>query len=168
VHEAGHALAACLSRSKGEDLAFISIVPRSDGSLGFIAKLPSERAFLTRAEYLEKLEVFLAGRAAEQIVFGTDHVSSGAGGSSRSSDLAVATRTAIEVVTQYGLGPDGGLLWSEAPDDDDRAEAEQLLSEAYERIWRKLDENGESLKAIMKALMDRQELTGEEVRGLVG
>lgn len=60
------------------------------------------------------------------------------------------------------------LLWSQTPDEDDRAEAEQLLAEAYERARRKLDENSASLKAIMKALMDRQELTGNEVRGLVG
>lgn len=167
VHEAGHALAACLASSRGADLAFISIVPRSDGTLGFVARFQSDRAFLTRAEYLEHLEIILAGRAAEMLTFGQDGVSGGAGGSSESSDLAVATRMALELVTRHGLGPEGSLLWTADPDDDDRLEADRLLTEAYERVWRKLDDRCDCLAAIMKALMDRQELTGEEVRELV-
>jgi cell division protease FtsH len=168
VHEAGHALAACLASSKGAEISFVSVVPRSDGTLGFVASLPSERAFYTRAEYLEKLEIFLAGRAAEEIVFGTDGVSSGAGGSSRGSDLAVATRAAVELVTRYGLGPEGGLLWAENPDESQLEEADRLLREAYERVRQKLEERGDGLQAITKALVDRQEMTGEEVRRLVG
>ena len=168
VHEAGHALAACLASSKGTDLAFISIVPRSDGTLGFVASFPSERVFLTRQEYLERLEVILAGRAAEMLTFGEDGVSGGAGGSSHTNDLAVATRAALDLVARHGLGPEGSLLWTADPDEDDLREADRLLTEAYERIRAKLEENEKGLAAITDALMERQEMTGEELRELVG
>lgn len=167
VHEAGHALASCLGSSRGEEISFVSIVPRSDGTLGFVASLPSEKAFFTRQEYLEQLEVFLAGRAAEELVFGSEQVTSGAGGSHRSSDLAVATRAATRIVAQYGLGPEGGLLWTDEPDAEQLEEADRLLREAYERVKEKLAERRADLDAIADELKDRQEMTGEEVRRAV-
>lgn len=164
VHEAGHALASCLSSSKGEEISFVSIVPRADGTLGFVARMPSERMLTTREEYLEQLEVILGGRAAEELVFGKDGVTGGAGGSSRSSDLAAATAWALRMITQYGLGSDGDLGWTDSPGPGDRKQAEELLRDAYVTVLTKLKENRERLDELAATLEERQELRGDEVR----
>jgi AAA+ superfamily predicted ATPase len=115
VHEAGHALARLIGSTHGEDITFVTIIPRMDGSLGFVASVPSNGHVLTRRTILEQLETLLAGRAAEEVVFGAGDVDTGAGGPSKRSDLAVATRTAALLVCQSGLGDDGALHWTEQP-----------------------------------------------------
>lgn len=168
VHEAGHALASCLTRTGGDEIAYVSIVPRADGSLGFVARAPSERRLLTAAEYREQMEIMLGGRAAEEIVFGPDGVTGGAGGGSESSDLARASSLALHMIAQAGLGPDGGLFWSPSPHVQDVQEAERLLGETYASVKGKLAQRRDVLEKLAALLMERQELVGEEVRGLVG
>ena len=90
----GHALARLTSSSKGDDLQFMTIMPRLDGFLGFVASVARDGNVQTRRTMIEELEVALAGRAAEEVVFGADDVGAGAGGPSSTSDLAVATGTA--------------------------------------------------------------------------
>jgi AAA+ superfamily predicted ATPase len=164
VHEAGHALASYLTSSRGEQLGFVSIVPRANGTLGFVASLPLNRVLLTRAEYLEQLEVILAGRAAEEIVFGEEHVSAGSGGQGRRSDLAVATKAALELVMYHGLGPEHSLLWSDSPSAAQLEQAEEILRESYKavrtRLWRHVD----TLHRLADELVQHQELRGDEIR----
>ena len=114
--------------TKGEDIGFVSIVPRDDGTLGFVAPLLDERVHLTRRDYEDKLDVFVAGRAAEELVYGKDGVSSGA-----SSDLRSATALVTQMVTQLGLGDGGNLMWSESMSASDTALAEATLRRSYER-----------------------------------
>ncbi len=78
VHESGHALAMLLSATKGAAIGFVTVVPRADGTLGFVARMPDERQSLTRRDYIEEIEVCLAGRAAEEIKYGREAVSGGA------------------------------------------------------------------------------------------
>ena len=92
-HEAGHAFALFLSASKGSDIGFVTIVPRDNGTLGFVQPLPDERVHLTRQDYEDQLDVFVAGRAAEELTYGSDQVTSGA-----ERDLQFAT----ELVTRMG------------------------------------------------------------------
>jgi AAA+ superfamily predicted ATPase len=167
VHEAGHALARCLSLTKGQDITFVSILPRPDGRLGFVAFAPPGGSLMTRREYLEKLEVTLAGRAAEEIEFGEEGVTGGAGGET-SSDLAVATRIALALVMQYGLGMEKTLLWSETATPAQTAHAERVLANAYASVVGKLRANQPRLRALAEALRQRQELTGAELRAVVG
>lgn len=162
VHEAGHALASFLSGTQGEDLTFLSIIPRSNGTLGFVATMPSERVLFTRREYLERLEVMLAGRAAEEIVFGEDGVTGGA-----RQDLETATQAALLMTTQYGLGPDRRLSWSDTPSPHQYDAAERILTEVYAAVMGKLRTNRDTLEALSEMLQDQQEITGEEARALL-
>src|SRR5439155_13557709 len=70
VHEAGHTVSRLLSSTRGDDITFVSIIPRLDGSLGFLASVPLDGTVLTRRTMLERLETLLAGRAAEEVVYG--------------------------------------------------------------------------------------------------
>ena len=162
THEAGHALAAFLSASHGADIGFATVVPRDDGTLGFVATLPDERQYLTRADYDERLDVFLAGRAAEELKYGREGVSSGA-----SSDLQSATALATLMVTQTGLAGGGRLLWSDTVTPADLEHAEQALSASYERALEKLRTHAERLWSLAGELVERQELPGDEVRAIL-
>jgi ATP-dependent Zn protease len=133
THEAGHALALYLSASAGTDIGYVTVVPRDDGTLGFVLPLPDERVHLTRRDYDEKLETFLAGRAAEELVFGADQVSSGA-----CSDLQSATALATRMVTQLGLGEGRRFMWSETLSPGDLDLVEKALVQAYARMLKTL------------------------------
>jgi ATP-dependent Zn protease len=167
VHEAGHAVARLTSSTGGDDLAFVTIVPRMDGSLGFVAKVPSDANILSRRALLEELETVLGGRAAEEILFGEDDVSTGAGGPSRTSDLAVATRMAEQIVCRSGLGDNGALMWTEAPTPAQQKEMAELLREAYDRVVARLEEHRALLAEVVDVLVEKQELGGLELRQLV-
>jgi AAA+ superfamily predicted ATPase len=166
VHEAGHAVARLTSSTRGDDITFVTIIPRMHGSLGFVARVPPNALVLTRRTLLEEIETGLAGRAAEELVFGAEDVGAGAGGPSRDSDLAVATRTAALVVCQAGLGDDGALRWTERPTPAQEKQIDALLAKAYSSIIARLEAQRALLDRIVDALVETQELSGTEVRQL--
>lgn len=167
LHEAGHALARYLGSRGGQDISYVSIVPRADGTLGFVAAVPSPNVLMTRAQYREQLQVFLAGRAAEELEYGPDGVSAGAGGESQQSDLAVASRVATGLVCQQGMAESGQMLWSNQPTGLQRDEAERLLRDAYAEVRGRLDSHRAQLQKLTDALVTRQELSGDEVRQIL-
>jgi AAA+ superfamily predicted ATPase len=168
VHEAGHTVARLTSSTRGEDLTFVTIVPRLDGSLGFVASAPDERNVATRRTMLEELETVLAGRAAEEVVYGADEIGAGAGGPSRTSDLAVATRMAELIVCRTGLGGNASLRWTEQPTATQEKHIDALLANAYTSIVARLLEERALLDRVAALLVEKQELSGAEVRKLVG
>jgi cell division protease FtsH len=107
-HEAGHALIA-ESRPNADKVARISIIPRGVGALGYTRQVPADDRFLmTRAELLDRLDVLLGGRTAEELVFGD--VSTGA-----QNDLQHATDLARDMVTRFGMAEAVGLATYEEP-----------------------------------------------------
>ena len=166
VHEAGHALLRMMSEKEREMLAYISIVPRNNGKLGFVASLPSSSVSYTRKQYIETLQVLLAGRAAEEVLFGKENLSSGAGGG-EGSDLAKATRLANTLVTQYGFGQHSGLYFSETPADAQVQEAAELLNNAYHAALDKLYANKAVLQQITDILLEKQEIAGNKLYEII-
>ena len=106
-HEAGHALVA-QSRVHCDPVKKVSIIPRGIAALGYTQQVPTEdRYVLRKSELLDRLDVLLGGRVAEEIAFGD--VSTGA-----QNDLERATALARHMVMQYGMSEKLGL----APLDD--------------------------------------------------
>jgi ATP-dependent Zn protease len=167
VHEAGHTVARLVSSTQGEDVTFVTIVPRLDGSLGFVATAPREGHTYTRRTLLERLETVLAGRAAEELVYGADDIGAGAGGPSESSDLAVATRLAELIVCQSGLGDDDALHWTSEPTPAQVKQIGAMLTKSYGSILDRLEANRDLLDRIVEVLEGKQELSGTELRGLL-
>ena len=165
VHEAGHALSALGSTDGAPELTFVSIIPRMDGSLGFTASMPPERGVMTRTEVLERLRTILAGRAAEQVIYGKDDISLNSGGGP-TSDLAVATRVATNVVCSSGFGDDGNLHWTSAPTPAQSKQIDALLHRAYRDAVTFLRGRREMLERLASALVEKQELDGATVRSL--
>ena len=107
-HESGHALVA-ESRASADKVAKISIIPRGVAALGYTQQQPTEDRYLMRkAELLDRLDVLLGGRVAEELVFGD--ISTGA-----QNDLQRATDMARHMVTHYGMSEAIGLATHEAP-----------------------------------------------------
>jgi cell division protease FtsH len=107
-HEAGHALVA-ESRAHADRVAKISIIPRGVVALGYTQQQPTEdRYLMTRAELLDRLDVLLGGRTAEEIVLGD--ISTGA-----QDDLQRATDLVRHMITRYGMSDVLGLATFEAP-----------------------------------------------------
>jgi cell division protease FtsH len=97
-HEVGHSLVRTLLKS-ADPLDKVTIIPRSGGTGGFSSSLPSEEMGLeSRAEILAMITVALGGRAAEEIVFGQDEITTGASG-----DLEKVSKLARLMVTQLGM-----------------------------------------------------------------
>ena len=102
-HEVGHALVSALQKD-AEPVQKITIVPRTMGALGYVLNVPEEEKYLNSKKELEaQIIVFLAGRAAEEIVFHS--VTTGA-----ANDIEKATSIARAMVTQYGMSDKFGLM----------------------------------------------------------
>ena len=172
-HEVGHALVSAIQKD-AEPVQKITIVPRTMGALGYVMQVPEEEKYLnTKAELHAMLVTFLAGRAAEELVF--DTVTTGA-----ANDIEKATKLARAMVTQYGMSERFGLMGLESQESlylntgrtvmncgDDTAtavdqEVMQVLKSCYEEAKRILRENREALDQIAAFLIERETITGKE------
>ena len=171
-HEVGHALVSALQKDS-EPVQKITIVPRTMGALGYVMNVPEEEKFLnTEKELRAMLVEFVAGRAAEEIVF--DTVTTGA-----SNDIEKATSVARAMITQYGMSEKFGLIGLERRENQylsnnavmncsDRTAADvdqevmKLLKESYAEAKRILSEHRKALDEIAAFLIKRETITGKE------
>ncbi len=169
-HEAGHAVVA-ESRDSADRVSKVSIIPRGIAALGYTQQQPTEdRYLMRRSELLERIDVLLGGRMAEELVFGD--VSTGA-----QNDLQRATDMARHMVTHYGMSERLGLAtFEEAPvspfleggparashaysersaqaiDDEVR----RLLEEARKRVVETLTVRRDALDALARELLEKE------------
>jgi cell division protease FtsH len=167
-HEAGHAV---MSHLTGDLLPVhkVTIVSRGQ-ALGYTLNLPSEERYLhTAEEFADLLKVYLAGRAAEQIVFG--RVTNGA-----ANDLEKATDVARAMVFEYGMSgatasrtmrADNYALSEETKRLRDQEQA-RLTDEAYAEAIRLLQKHRLVLDRIAVALLEKETLDKVELAELVG
>ncbi|MGI6007952.1 MAG: ATP-dependent zinc metalloprotease FtsH [Ruminococcus sp.] len=171
-HEVGHALLSALQKD-AEPVQKITIVPRTMGALGYVMQVPEEEKYLNTKSELEAMLVgLLAGRAAEEIVFG--NVTTGA-----ANDIEKATQVARAMITQYGMSEKFGLMGLASAENqyldgrtvlncgDDTAteidhEVMKLLHDSYEKAKKALTENREALDKIAEFLIERETITGKE------
>ena len=176
-HEVGHALVSALQKHS-EPVQKITIVPRTMGALGYVMNVPEEEKYLnTEAEIRAMLVEFVAGRAAEEIVFNT--VTTGA-----ANDIEKATRVARAMVTQYGMSEKFGLAQLESPAsqylDDGRIvmncsdataaevdhEVIRILKDSYEQAKKLLTEHREAMNRIAEFLIEKETITGKQFMDL--
>ncbi len=171
-HEVGHALVSALQKD-AEPVQKITIVPRTMGALGYVMQVPEEEKYLNTKSELEAMLVgLLAGRAAEEIVFG--NVTTGA-----SNDIEKATQVARAMITQYGMSEKFGLMGLATVEDQyltGRAtlncgdatateidhEVMIMLKDSYEQAKVILNEHRKALDHIAGFLIERETITGKE------
>lgn len=160
-HEAGHAILQ-LMRSRGAGLGYATIVPRENGTLGFVLPSVDEtRNSVTHGDIIETIRVALAGRAAEEILGGKENVTTGC-----SNDLYQATQHLQYLLTRAGFN---GLLsldrtLANAPELRDQAEA--ILQKEYAYVLEVLEKHRALLDRIALLLIERQEVSGDELMAL--
>jgi cell division protease FtsH len=176
-HEAGHAVVAI--KTPGSDpIHKVTIVPRGR-ALGLTASLPEvDRHNYTKEWLIGSLAMFFGGRAAEELIFGPEKVTTGAG-----NDIERATSLARRMVTQFGMSDRVGAMsvgdreqeiflgrefghrrevserTAEMVDD----EVKRMIDEAYEKARVILSENRELLDRMAMALLDRETIDREDV-----
>ena len=172
-HEVGHALATAVQKHT-QPVHKITIVPRTMGSLGYTMQMPEEeeKYLMSKDEILDQITVFLAGRAAEELVFNTK--TTGA-----ANDIERATALARNMITQYGMSDKFGMAGLESIQNkylDGRSvshcseetktavdnEIVRVLKECYDKATGILKENRDALDEIARFLIDEETITGEQ------
>jgi cell division protease FtsH len=169
THEAGHAVAAYLS-AKARKLEVLSIIKRRQ-ALGLLAHSDTEERFTkTQSELESTLKITLGGMAAELIFFGES-------GTGPSSDLLAATTLAAQMVGSFGMGE--SLISYDAVDngphsapnvvakvltnEDTKKEVDEMLRKQRDQVRYLLETNRDLVEALRDALLDREELLGDEI-----
>lgn len=171
-HEVGHALVSALQKH-AEPVQKITIVPRTMGALGYVMHVPEEEKYLNTKDELDAMVVgLLAGRAAEEIVFG--NVTTGA-----SNDIERATAIVRAMITQYGMSEKFGLMGLASQENEyldgksylncgDATATEidhevlDIMKVAYEQAKAMLMENRDVLDKIADYLIQKETITGKE------
>ncbi len=171
-HEVGHALVSALQKNT-EPVQKITIVPRTMGALGYTLQTPEEEKYLeTKDELLAKITTFMAGRAAEVLVF--ESATSGA-----ANDIEQATKIARAMVTMYGMSDKFGMMCLATVENqylDGRAglicgedtagqidkEVLAIINDRYNKAMEMLKENRDVLDHISEYLYEKETITGKE------
>jgi len=179
-HESGHALVGHMTPG-GDPVQKISIIPRTTGALGYTLQMPlDDRYVISRDELLDRVRVLLAGRAAEDVVFGV--ISTGA-----SDDLEKAGQIVREMLGVYGMsekapnlslvGQRGAVYlgggFDRAPHSEGLAatldtEALAILEQCYEQAKAAIVGEREQLEALAKRLLEDEELDRATLLSLLG
>ena len=177
-HEAGHAFVSIMYADITDPIHKATIIPRGR-ALGMVQHLPiDDKVSMTIAEVRANLAIALAGRAAEEIFFGADKITTGA-----ESDIAMATRLARYSITTAGLSPKLGLAAinqvnsfgtrsalenaSEKTAELVDAEVRAWLDSAHADATKLLAKNKETVRKLAEELLARETLTGDEIKEIV-
>ena len=176
-HEVGHALISALEKQE-TPVTKITIVPHTEGALGYTLYLPEEEKFLsTKDELLSQIRSLVGGRAAEDVVFRTQ--TTGA-----ANDLQRATGLARKMISMFGMNEELGLMTSAVVEhqyldgrsymdcSDETAaqvdrEVKKLLAACYASAKETLQNNRRLLDDIAALLLEKETITGEEMMAII-
>ena len=177
-HEVGHALVAHYQKNNAMPVSKIAIVPHTQGALGYTLHLPEEEKFLmTEDDLLAEIRTLLAGRSAEEVVFGSK--SSGA-----ANDIERATDIARKMVTMFGMSDKYGMMGLATVQNQyldgqmgltcaqDTAagidnEVRSIIDRCHADAIRTLEEHRELLDKIASYLLEKETITGAEMVAII-
>uniref|UniRef100_A0A7S2NRJ4 AAA+ ATPase domain-containing protein n=1 Tax=Leptocylindrus danicus TaxID=163516 RepID=A0A7S2NRJ4_9STRA len=175
-HEAGHAIAGWFLEHC-DPLLKVTIVPRSNGALGFAQYLPKEVYLRTEDQIMDSVCMALAGRAAEEVFF--NKVTTGA-----SDDLRKVTQMVYQTIQVFGMNErigqlafpkedNGGMMPQERSYSDATAqamdeEAKAIVDKAYERTLDLMRKHKEDVEKVATLLLDKETITRDDIEDLVG
>lgn len=177
-HEIGHALAAAM-QTHSAPVTKITIVPRTSGALGYTMQADeTDRYLMTREELMNRIVTLTAGRAAEELAFGS--ITTGA-----ANDIEQATKVARAMITRYGMSEEFGMVAMESVENaylggdaslscsaETQARIDRLVVQTvkaqYARAKEILNENRAALDRLAQHLYEKETITGEEFMSLLG
>jgi cell division protease FtsH len=173
THEAAHAVAS-YTLERGERQIQVITIQKREGALGLVHGQEVEDMYLnTQKQLLARIQVFLAGLVAEEVWFGQTT-------SGPSSDLQAATQIASVYVGVYGMGRSlisaaaaqdpmmgGNIVQTVLSDPDRRREVDEILNECRRRVRALLQQKRHVVEGVRDALLEREELIGDEIEALM-
>lgn len=164
-HEAGHALVTTLLLPENY-ISRVTIIPSVRGAGGFNLSIPKDTMYQNRRQLLANIQVLLAGRAAEELVFGSGEITTGAG-----NDIQKASSIILDFINKFGMDPDMGLFSLEALneglDSETIGKCRALINTLYKETKDLLQRNSGLLEKITAKLMETESLSGEEIKELM-
>lgn len=177
IHESGHVVLG-LRLSEADSVDKVTIVPRGDAGGYAMLSPKDDRYLLSKKELEEKICGLLGGRCAEELMYGTQQVTTGA-----SNDLERATKIARAMVTEYGMSRLGimqydtvqhsysGLNQRQSNYSENTAQKideaiEYILRKCYEDTRKILEENRDLLENLADALYEKETLTAQEIQNI--
>ena len=162
-HEAGHALASKLL-SPENIVSKVSIIPSTKGAGGFCVNIPQEKMYYTKREIERQIMVYIAGRCAEEIIFGAENITTGA-----SNDIEKASQLLKKYVGQFGMCKETGLLDLETLQDQTglMQACKNLMESLYGETLELLRSNQGKLEAITQSLLENETLSEEDLDKII-
>lgn len=166
-HEAGHALVS-LIKTPEDIVSKITIIPTTKGAGGYTLTIPKDSSY-QRLDYLKnRIMVLLGGRAAEELIFGSDKISTGAQG-----DITQTTEIALSMIAEYGMGETLGLLklsslgsLSNSYGQPVVDECRKLINSLYKETLQLLKDNHRILDNLANTLLEEETLEGDIIQEL--
>jgi cell division protease FtsH len=160
-HESGHALATTLLLPE-HFISKVTIIPSVRGAGGFNLSIPKDTMFQSRRQLKANIQVLLAGRAAEELIFGSEEITTGA-----SNDIQKASRLIADYLDKYGMDAELGLFSVEALEEghDSRliSKCRAFMNSTYEETRKTIEENLPLLERITSELLEKESLNGTDI-----
>lgn len=163
-HEAGHALVTKLVAPENS-VTKVTIIPSTKGAGGFSMNIPKDRFYLSKEELIGRIKISLAGRAAEELIFGKQLVTTGA-----SNDIEKATSDLRQLQLKYGMDDSLGMInLAVLTGKEDYNEtgwikkSSEMMSSFYEETKALIKENENTLYELAKALLEKETLNEKEI-----
>jgi cell division protease FtsH len=160
-HEAGHALATTLLLPE-HFISKVTIIPSVRGAGGFNLSIPKDTMFQSQSQIQGNIQVLLAGRAAEELIFGEGEVTTGA-----SNDIQKASSLIVDYINKFGMDPDMGLFSMNVLENGHDSQlvnkCREQMNGLYEDTKVLLKSNLELLEKITAELLEKESLSGEDI-----
>lgn len=163
-HEAGHALITKLLAPENS-VTKVTIIPSTKGAGGFSMNIPKDRFYLNKKELISRIKISLAGRGAEELIFGKDYITTGA-----SNDIEKASSDLREFLLKYGMDEELGLIniatltkQEDFMDAKWLEKSQEYMKRFYEETKAVLKENEILLRDIAEALLEKETLNEKEL-----
>ncbi|OON99045.1 MAG: cell division protein FtsH [Epulopiscium sp. Nele67-Bin004] len=164
-HEAGHALVTTLVSPQNK-VSKVTIIPSTKGAGGFSMNIPKEKMYQTKQDILAQVKIALAGRVAEEIIFGEDYVTTGA-----SNDIEKATSYIKDYIVKYGMDDTMGLvnisIFGKGDTDEVIELTKSLMKDMYAETKELLMENASNLTKLAEELIKKETLNSDDIEMLL-
>lgn len=163
-HEAGHAVATKLLCPENK-VTKVTIIPSTKGAGGFSMNIPPDKMYNTKKEMINNIQIALAGRIVEELIFGADNVTTGA-----SNDIQKATETLVAMIKQFGMSEEIGMINYDvlfgrqgAADGKLSEISRKEMQRLYDETKALLEKNLELIDLIAKNLLEKETLKEGEI-----
>lgn len=160
-HEAGHALVTKLLLPE-QYISKVTIIPSVRGAGGFNLSIPKDTMFQTQKQIKANIQMLLGGRAAEELIFGEEEITTGA-----SNDIQKASSMLVDYINKYGMDQDMGLFSTsvllEGYDRELVNKCRNQMNILYEDTRKLLEANSDFLEQITAQLLEKESLNGDDI-----